>query len=60
MSFVDSLSDDQKEALFFLEQAVLDSNPDKFNQIFNLNAKQNKRKCLILLLSVCKPKERLK
>ncbi|SCW38201.1 hypothetical protein SAMN02983004_00854 [Borreliella japonica] len=36
-SFVDSLNDDQKEALFFLEQVVLDSNPDKFNQIFNLN-----------------------
>lgn len=42
MSFVDSLSDDQKEALFFLEQAVLDSNPDKFNQIFNLNANKIK------------------
>ncbi len=37
MSFVDSLNDDQKEALFFLEQVVLDSSPDKFNQIFNLN-----------------------
>ncbi|APJ09148.1 BBA07 family lipoprotein [Borreliella afzelii] len=37
MSFVNSLNDDQKEALFFLEQVVLDSNPDKFNQIFNLN-----------------------
>lgn len=37
MSFVDSLNDDQKEALFFLEQVVLDSNPDKFNQIFSLN-----------------------
>ncbi|WKC87644.1 BBA07 family lipoprotein [Borreliella japonica] len=36
-SFVDSLNDDQKEALFFIEQVVLDSNPDKFNQIFNLN-----------------------
>ncbi|MBB6208383.1 BBA07 family lipoprotein [Borreliella lanei] len=37
MAFIDSLNDDQKEALFFLEQVVLDSNPDKFNQIFNLN-----------------------
>ncbi|APS99326.1 chpAI protein (plasmid) [Borreliella mayonii] len=42
MSFVDSLNDDQKEALFFLEQAVLDSNPDKFNQIFNLNEEKIK------------------
>ncbi|WP_151060756.1 BBA07 family lipoprotein [Borreliella turdi] len=36
-SFVDSLNDDQKEALFFLKQVVLDSNPDKFNQILSLN-----------------------
>ncbi|MBB6213364.1 BBA07 family lipoprotein (plasmid) [Borreliella californiensis] len=42
MSFVDSLNDDQKEALFFLEQVVLDSNPGKFNQIFNLNEKKIK------------------
>ncbi|AJA90695.1 chpAI protein (plasmid) [Borreliella chilensis] len=35
-SLVDSLNDDQKEALFFLKQVVLDSNPDKFNQIFTL------------------------
>ncbi|WPM06367.1 BBA07 family lipoprotein (plasmid) [Borreliella sinica] len=36
-SFVDSLNDDQKEALFFLEQVVLDSSPDKFSQIFQVN-----------------------
>ncbi|WKC84891.1 chpAI protein [Borreliella lusitaniae] len=36
-SFLDSLNDDQKEALFFLKQVVLDSSPDKFNQIFDLN-----------------------
>ncbi|MGF7102019.1 BBA07 family lipoprotein [Borreliella kurtenbachii] len=42
MSFVDSLNDDQKEALFFLEQVVLDSSPDKFNQIFNLNEEKIK------------------
>ncbi|AEL19556.1 putative chpAI protein (plasmid) [Borreliella bissettiae DN127] len=42
MSFVDSLNDDQKEALFFLEQVVLDSRPDKFNQIFNLNEEKIK------------------
>ncbi|WNY70020.1 BBA07 family lipoprotein [Borreliella andersonii] len=41
-SFVDSLNDDQKEALFFLEQVVLDSSPDKFNQIFNLNEEKIK------------------
>ncbi|WNY67279.1 chpAI protein [Borreliella lusitaniae] len=35
--FLDSLNDDQKEALFFLKQVVLDSSPDKFNQIFDLN-----------------------
>ncbi|QFI14972.1 BBA07 family lipoprotein (plasmid) [Borrelia sp. CA_690] len=41
-SFVDSLNDNQKEALFFLKQVVLDSNPDKFNQIFNVNEEKVK------------------
>lgn len=31
-----------KRSFVFLEQAVLDSNPDKFNQIFNLNANKIK------------------
>ncbi|WP_215535646.1 BBA07 family lipoprotein [Borreliella bavariensis] len=51
MSFVDSLNDDQKEALFFLEQVVLDSNPDKFNQIFNLN--ENKIKAMLTTVVKC-------
>ncbi|WP_215537524.1 BBA07 family lipoprotein [Borreliella bavariensis] len=51
MSFVDSLNDDQKEALFFLEQVVLDSNPDKFNQIFNLN--ENKIKAMLATVVKC-------
>lgn len=51
MSFVDSLNDDQKEALFFLEQVVLDSNPDKFNQIFNLN--ENKIKEMLDTVVKC-------
>ncbi|WP_215540748.1 BBA07 family lipoprotein [Borreliella bavariensis] len=51
MSFVDSLNDDQKEALFFLEQVVLDSNPNKFNQIFNLN--ENKIKAMLATIVKC-------
>ncbi|AEW69288.1 ChpAI protein, putative (plasmid) [Borreliella garinii BgVir] len=51
MSFVDSLNDDQKEALFFLEQVVLDSNPDKFNQIFNLN--ESKIKAMLATVVKC-------
>ncbi|ACN52678.1 MULTISPECIES: BBA07 family lipoprotein [Borreliella] len=51
ISFVDSLNDDQKEALFFIEQVVLDSSPDKFNQILNLN--ENKIKEMLATVVKC-------
>ncbi|WKC77536.1 chpAI protein (plasmid) [Borreliella turdi] len=50
-SFVDSLNDDQKEALFFIKQVVLDSNPDKFNQILSLN--EDKVKEMLATVAKC-------
>ncbi|WKC74790.1 BBA07 family lipoprotein (plasmid) [Borreliella yangtzensis] len=59
MSFVDSLNDDQKEALFFLEQVILDSSPDKFNQIFNLN-KEKIKEMLATVVKCLKAKRNAK
>ncbi|PRR16071.1 BBA07 family lipoprotein [Borreliella burgdorferi] len=59
ISFVDSLNDDQKEALFFIEQVVLDSNPDKFNQIFNLNEEKVKE-MLVTVVKCLKAKRKAK
>ncbi len=58
-SFIGSLNDDQKEALFFIEQVVLDSNPDKFNQIFNVNEEKVKE-MLVTIVKCLKAKRKAK